>query len=268
MRVHDCAYRLVQPVQRGDQLGVLSSQLICGSGLLGGHDLGHGSLQLLPRRHLEPVEHATTVASVTAARTHAAAMDHRSPNRSGGRDHPTASLRWARARGAWSARSSFYVAHRGLIDDAYITLSYARNVAEHLHWGMIPTEESNTATSPLNVILLAVATWISGVTGALQPVVGLGILTVALSAAMAVWAAQIARRLNVAGAWSIAVLAVVFANPFVNSAIGLEVVPIAAFLTGLTAQAVHGRRVAFGVLAGLLVLTRPDLASSSPSCTW
>ena len=54
-------------------------------------------------------------------------------------------------------------------------------------------------------------------------------------------------------------LAVVFANPFVNSALGLEVVPIAAFLTGLTAQAVAGRRIAFGVLAGLLVLTRPDL---------
>jgi hypothetical protein len=167
---------------------------------------------------------------------------------------------WWALPGALAGAVVMFVAHRGLIDDAYITLSYARNVAEHLHWGMIPTEESNTATSPLNVILLAVATWISGVTGTLQPVVGLGILTVALSAAMAVWAAQIARRLDVSGAWSIAVLAVVFANPFVNSAIGLEVVPIAAFLTGLTAQAVHGRRVGFGVLAGLLVLTRPDLA--------
>jgi len=56
------------------------------------------------------------------------------------------------------------------------------------------------------------------------------------------------------------VLAVVFANPFVNSAIGLEVIPIAAFLTGMTAQAVLGRRIGFGVLGGLLVLTRPDLA--------
>ena len=93
----------------------------------------------------------------------------------------------------------------------------------------------------------------------LRPVSGLGILTVALSAAMAVWAAQIARRINVSGAWSLAVLAVVFANPFVDSAIGLEVVPIAAFLIGLTAQAVYGRRIAFGILAGLLVLTRPDL---------
>ena len=76
---------------------------------------------------------------------------------------------------------------------------------------------------------------------------------------MAVWAAQIARRIKVSGAWSLAVLAVVFANPFVNSALGLEVVPIAAFLIGLTAQAVAGRRLAFGILAGLLVLTRPDL---------
>ncbi len=167
---------------------------------------------------------------------------------------------WWALPGALVGAFVMYVAHRGLIDDAYITLSYARNVAEHLHWGMIPTEESNTATSPLNVMLLALATWISGVTGALRPVIGLGILTVALSAAMAVWAAQIARRLNVSATWSLAVLAVVFANPFVNSAIGLEVVPIAAFLTGLTAQAVHGHRLAFGVLAGLLVLTRPDLA--------
>jgi hypothetical protein len=169
-----------------------------------------------------------------------------------------ADLWWA-LPGALVGAVVFYIAHRGLVDDAYITLSYARNVAEHLHWGMIPAEESNTATSPLNVIMLAVATWISAVTGALRPVVGLGILTVALSAAMSVWAAQISRRINVSAAWSLAVLAVVYANPFVNSALGLEVVPIAAFLTGLTAQAVSGRRVGFGILAGLLVLTRPDL---------
>ena len=166
---------------------------------------------------------------------------------------------WWALPGALVGAVVFYVAHRGLVDDAYITLSYARNVAEHLHWGMIPAEESNTATSPLNVVLLAVATWITAVTGALRPILGLGILTVALSAAMAAWAAQIARRIDVSGAWSLTVVAVVFANPFVNSALGLEVVPVAAFLTGLTAQAVCGRRIAFGVLAGLLVLTRPDL---------
>ena len=167
-------------------------------------------------------------------------------------------MRWA-VPGALVGALVIYAAQRGLIDDAYITLDYARNVAEHLHWGLIPTEESNTATSPLNVILLAAATWVGVVTGELRPVLGLEILTVVLSAAMAVWAAQIARRIGVSGFWSLAVLALVFANPFVNSALGLEVVPIAAFLNGLTAQAVCGRRPAFGVLAGLLVLTRPDL---------
>src|SRR3954466_8147400 len=111
--------------------------------------------------------------------------------------------RWRRRRadlwwaipGALVGAVVVYVAHRGLVDDAYITLSYARNVAEHLHWGMIPAEESNTATSPLNVILLAIATWITAVTGALRPVLALGIVTAVLSAAMAGWAAQIARRI-------------------------------------------------------------------------
>lgn len=169
-----------------------------------------------------------------------------------------ADLWWA-VPGALVAAALFFVAHRGLVDDAYITLTYARNVAEHLHWGMIPAEESNTATSPLNVIMLAIATWATGVTGHMQPVLGLGIVTVALTAAMTVWAAQIARRLDVSTVWSLAVLAVVLANPFVNSALGLEVIPLAAFITGMTAQAVAGRRIAFGVFAGLLVLTRPDL---------
>ncbi len=166
---------------------------------------------------------------------------------------------WWALPGALVGTVMFYVAHCGLVDDAYITLSYARNVAEHLHWGMIPAEESNTATSPLNVILLAITTWTTAVTGALRPVPGLGVLIAVLSAAMAVWAAQIAHRINVSRVWSLTVLAVVFANPFVNSAFGLEVVPTAAFLIGMTTQAVFGRRFWFGLLAGLLVLTRPDL---------
>jgi len=167
---------------------------------------------------------------------------------------------WWGLPGAAVGALVIWAAHRGLIDDAYITLDYVRNVASDLHWGLIPTEESNAATSPLNVLMLSLATGlVSLVSGGVDPVHGLVLLTVVLSAALAVWAAQTARRLGVSGAWSLAVLAVVFANPFVNSALGLEVLPISAFLMGLTAQAVGGRRVAFGILAGLLVLTRLDL---------
>ncbi|WP_369130426.1 hypothetical protein [Modestobacter roseus] len=167
---------------------------------------------------------------------------------------------WWAVPGAVVGALAFWAAHRGLIDDAYITLDYVRNVARDLHWGLIPTEESNAATSPLNVLMLSLSTWLlSFVTGDVRPVLGLGLLTVVLSAAMAVWAARTARHLGVSTAWALAVLAVVFANPFVNSALGLEVLPISAFVMGLTAQAVRGRQVAFGVLAGLLVLTRLDL---------
>ena len=48
-----------------------------------------------------------------------------------------ADLWWA-LPGALVALAVFLVARDGLVDDAYIVLSYARNVAEHLHWGIIP----------------------------------------------------------------------------------------------------------------------------------
>ncbi|MPQ99782.1 hypothetical protein GB931_18035 [Modestobacter sp. I12A-02628] len=152
------------------------------------------------------------------------------------------------------------VAHRALIDDAYITLAYARQLAEHLHWGLIPTEESNAATSPLNVALLAAATrLVALVTGEIRPVVGLGVLTVVLSALLTGWAASLSRRLGASAGWALVVLAVVLANPFVNSSLGMEVLLTATLLVGLTRAAVHGRVAGFGVLAGLLVLTRVDL---------
>lgn len=167
---------------------------------------------------------------------------------------------WWALPGAAIGVLAMWIVHRALIDDAYITLAYAKNFAVNAHWGMIPGVEANTATSPLNVLLIAAVTrLIALVGGGIRTVVALGVLTVALTAAMAVWTAQIARRIGVSGAWSLVVLVLLFANPFVNSAVGLEVVPVAAVLTGLTAQAVRGRRVWFGVFAGLAVLTRLDL---------
>lgn len=168
--------------------------------------------------------------------------------------------RWWALPGALAGALVVWVAHEGLIDDAYITLGYVQNLTTDLHWGLIPTETANTATSPLNIGLLALATWLVELaTGDLRPVLGLGVLTVALSAAMAVWAARTARGLGISPVWSLPVLALVFANPFVNSSVGMEVVLTAALLTGLSSEAVRGRRVAFGVVAGLLVLTRLDL---------
>ena len=188
------------------------------------------------------------------------ALDQPSPPVADGRRGPRQEDLWWGLVGAVVGGLVTWVAHAGLIDDAYITLSYVQNLASDLHWGLIPTETANTATSPLNIVLLTLATWLAApLTGELRPTVGLGVLTVVLTAAMAVWAARTARGLGISSTWSLPVLALVFANPFVNSSVGLEVVLTAALLTGLTAEAVRGRRVAFGVLAGLLVLTRLDL---------
>ncbi len=168
-------------------------------------------------------------------------------------------LAWAAVGGALGAVVVLLVS-RALIDDSYITLAYVRNVAADLHWGLIPGEEANTATSPFNVLSLAAVTWLlSLVTGEIRPVLALGVATVAWCALLAGTAAATARRLGRSGAWSLALLAVVVANPFVNSSVGLEVLPIAALLAALTAAAIARRPVVFGVVAGVLVLTRLDM---------
>lgn len=152
--------------------------------------------------------------------------------------------------GAVASGLLFLLAHRSLIDDAYITLTYARNVAFHLHWGVIEQQTSNTATSPLNVWLLAAVTMLVR-----QPVVAVGVILMATSAAAAVWSARTARQAGVS--WVAPVLTVfgLLASPLLGLTIGLETFIAASLVIGLAYYAVLGRPVA----AGLLVLTRPDL---------
>ncbi len=166
---------------------------------------------------------------------------------------------WLCGGAALLAVGAFWLVHRALIDDAYITLAYARNLATHLHWGLIATEPANAATSPLNVLLLGAATALLRLGGSLQPVVGLGMVFVGSAVAMA-WAwgkvADALRLPLLAPAFGVAL---VLLNPLVLSSTGLEVLLIPAVLLGLLAAAVGGRPVAFGVLSGLAVLTRLDL---------
>jgi hypothetical protein len=155
--------------------------------------------------------------------------------------------------------AAFWLVRGALIDDAYITLSYARNMAVDLHWGLIPTEPANSATSPLNVLLLAAATALLRLAGGGDPIWGLGIIVVGSAMAMAWWWTRIAAILRLPLGVPILGVALVLVNPFVLSAIGLEVVLIPTLLTGLLAAALSGRPVAFGALAGLAVLARLDL---------
>ncbi|MGW3963660.1 hypothetical protein ACWED2_27850 [Amycolatopsis sp. NPDC005003] len=167
--------------------------------------------------------------------------------------------RWLPVSGAVLAAALFLVVRGSLTDDGYITLAYAKNLAMHGEWGIIPGSPANSATSPLNVLLLAALTLVTRVAGSPHPVVALGILTVLCGGALG-WAWQrIGRQLVLPPAIGVLGVALVLVNPFVLSAIGLEVLLIPAVLLVLTVFALEGRPVRFGVTAGLAILTRLDL---------
>jgi hypothetical protein len=81
----------------------------------------------------------------------------------------------------------FLLVSRSLIDDAYITTAYARNLAFHLHWGMIADETANSATSPHNVIALGAITAVVR-----DGVVAVGVLFVGSAVLAARWLAELA----------------------------------------------------------------------------
>lgn len=151
----------------------------------------------------------------------------------------------------------FLVVRGSLTDDSYITLAYAKNLAEHGEWGIIPGSPANSATSPLNVLLLGALTLVTRIAGGSHPVVALGILTVVCGGALG-WAWQrIGQVLSLPTAAGVLGITLVLLNPFVLSAIGLEVLLIPAVLLVLTALALEGRAVWFGVAAWA---GRPDPA--------
>ncbi|WP_326835699.1 hypothetical protein VSH64_12325 [Amycolatopsis rhabdoformis] len=154
----------------------------------------------------------------------------------------------------------FLCVRGSLIDDAFITLGYARNLAEHFHWGLVRAETANSATSPLNVLLLALGGTLTRVAGgSVHPVAGAGLVFVAAMTAVGWGFARVARVLRLPFFTAVAGTAAILVNPFVLSATGLEVHLIAAALLLLTAYALEGRAVGFGVVAGLAVLVRLDL---------
>lgn len=153
----------------------------------------------------------------------------------------------------------FLMLRGSLTDDAYITLAYAKNLALHFHWGVTPQEIANTATSPLNVLLLGALSAITRVTGSVHPVFALGALTVALAMVLAFALTRIAGALRLP-LWSAAAgVVLVLLNPFLLSALGLEVLLVPTLLALLVALAVERRPVWFGAVAGLALVARLDL---------
>ncbi|MEU0510140.1 hypothetical protein [Amycolatopsis sp. NPDC006125] len=149
----------------------------------------------------------------------------------------------------------FWLVHASIIDDSYITLTYARNLGLHGHWGLIAEQTSNTATSPLNVLLLGALTALLR-----HPVWALGVLFVVANMALAAALLRVMRALSLPAWGAVAAWLAVLLNPLLLSAVGLEVALGAAVLALMLMAAVESRPWVFGVCAGLAVLTRFDLA--------
>jgi hypothetical protein len=160
---------------------------------------------------------------------------------------------WLPATTALVSALTFVVAKDGLTDDSYITLDYARNLAVHGEWALVSGHPANTATSPLHVALLGFVTLLTRVSGSAHPVFALGVVNVGVSALLG-WAWS---RMRLPTPAAVVGVALVLLNPLLLSALGMEVLLIAAMLVLLVAFA--DRPAAFGLVAGLTVLTRLDL---------
>ena len=148
----------------------------------------------------------------------------------------------------------FWLMHRTLGDDALISVSYARTLAESGTWGVSPGLTSNTQTGPLNVWLLALGVLVVG-----HPIAVVGVLLCACLAASGWLATDVARRLGLhpAGGWLVVTL--LATSPVLVATVGLETQVAVVVLLGVLAAALSGRVVTTGVLCGLAVLARPDL---------
>ncbi|MFZ0119238.1 MAG: hypothetical protein WAL99_07275 [Pseudonocardiaceae bacterium] len=149
----------------------------------------------------------------------------------------------------------FTLAHNAMLDDSMITLSYARTLAEHGQWGMVEGLTSNSATSVLNVLLLAAIIVVIG-----HPVVAVGILLMATMAAVAWWATRIAEDAGLPiRVFPAAAVGLLLVNPVLVSTIGLETYLGMALVVGVVRYALAGRPAPTGFITGLIALARPDL---------
>ncbi|NAZ78352.1 hypothetical protein GTQ99_23515, partial [Kineococcus sp. T13] len=151
------------------------------------------------------------------------------------------------------AVATFWLVHEALVDDAYITLTFARNLAELGHWGLLSAVPSNTATSPGWVLLLGGA-----VALVRSPVAALGVCHVLIAVLLERSLSGAARRAGLPRWVGPLGALVVGTNPLLLSTVGLETNVLLLLLSLLLLTAQAGRPVLHGLAAGAVVLTRPD----------
>src|SRR5258707_5609366 len=140
-----------------------------------------------------------------------------------------------------------------LIDDAFITMSYVRTILRSGTWGFFPGHITNTATSPLNVLLLALIGSFIGLTP--ETPILLALICLCLITFMLTHISK--HMFGVENLGYLAAVAFIF-NPLVISTIGLESILYATiFITAIYCY-LTSRWYLLAVVLGLLTITRAD----------
>ncbi|MPY97533.1 MAG: hypothetical protein GEU97_05940 [Actinophytocola sp.] len=154
---------------------------------------------------------------------------------------------------ALGATLIFWLVHQALIDDSYITLTYARTLAEHGEWGMLPGHEANSATSPLNVLLLGGLTVILG-----SPVVAAGVLYVGTCVALVLGLRGLGHATGLGDRVAVIGGPLLIASPLLAATVGLETMLVVAGMTYLAWACARGNAVMAGLAGGMLLWLRLD----------
>ena len=140
-----------------------------------------------------------------------------------------------------------------LIDDSFIVLNYVKTLVASGTWGFFPGYVTNSVTSPLSVILLALIAFITGPT-VIAPLV----LTFVCYVVAAVFLTKISAQLFETDLFGwLAVVGLVF-NPLLTSTIGLESILFAMLFILSLFCFLQKKWNWLAVSLGLLTITRAD----------
>jgi hypothetical protein len=155
---------------------------------------------------------------------------------------------------------------RPIFDDSYISLTYARNLAEHGRLSFDGQTWSTGATSPLHVVLLAIPIKLGF--SPFVASVGVGVLShaaLAVGVYLAAWSIFRSRLAGILAAFAIAFTS----YAALDAGNGLETSLFMALLAFTLASYFLGNSTAWrattGALIALLVLTRPEGAFMLPA---
>jgi len=149
----------------------------------------------------------------------------------------------------------FYISlfQNALVDDAFITLCYSRSLLESGTWGLFPGCTANSATSPLNVFLLAATALLAGtLTDAVKW------LTLAYFVLLFLILERISLSLFEKRLFGYVTFVALIANPLLISTMGLESFLFTVLFLALILMYLREKWSIFAVIAGLLTLSRPE----------